>query len=711
MMMFGRPLDANAISDCVPDWPSGPLDTYRNKATFNWKQMKLLLEGEDVIRFKTRVWNSFKNDPLFARTPWDEPPRDEERKLTFLRLKKLSEFNFVDEDDYIQNPYLVPAFVQSIGQYDWSLCLKRELSTEYFILSAKTAGNNQQDELAEKIKQCKALGAIVITELSHGSDTKMLQTRATFDPSTQEFILNTPNLEATKVWSGNLGKTATHAVVFAQLCTSDDVAHGIHQFMVPIRDPATLLPYAGLMIGDMGGKIGLNGLDNGFMQFKNYRIPKDALMNKTSNLSSDGVYKSRGSSSGKFGKMLGILSCGRVFIIMKAVANLQSAITIAVRYSAVRKQFGPDGSNEWPVIEYQTQQWRLFPYVACSFVLHNFFITIYRDYVDFLIGSFVLEAPHETDMGSELHIVSCCAKAMCGWLARDAIQEGREACGGHGYLKSARFGELRNDHDANNTYEGDNHVLLQQTSNHLIKLYKEKIEESKSTESPFGSFNFLNDLDSILKTTMNQDVSNIQNILESYQFMVCWLLKQSYEKLDQQSKLDPDLFVARSQTQVYYLRSLSMAFFEANCIHRFIQFLAETTAPDDLKKVLSDLGLLYALWSIEKYIPILYASGYIQMTSGRNPVSDIQNNILRLCENLKCNAVALVDVFSPPDFILNSSLGISDGRIYEQIFDALSHNKNAFDRPEWFREFTDHATSSEATTNDTSAVVNVKSKL
>ena len=690
-MIFNKSLDPMAVSDCLPEWPSGPLDKFRKQATFDWKQMKMLLEGEDVIRFKAKIWSTFESDPLFARTPWEEVSRDEDRKRTYLRLRKLAEFNFVDEDDYVMNPYLVPAFVASIGQYDWSLCLKRELSTEYFILSAKTGGNQSQEMLIDDIKQARSLGAIIITEMAHGSDTKMLRTQATFDPKTQEFVLNTPDLEATKIWCGVLGQTATHGVVFAQLYTPDGEKHGIHQFLVPLRDPQTKRPYPGLMIGDIGGKIGLNGLDNGFMQFKNYRISRSALLNRNADLSPEGVYKSRvkGSDDKRFGKTLGILSCGRVFIILKAVANLQSAITIATRYSAMRKQFGPNPDEEWPVLEYQTQQWRLFPYIASSFVLHNFFISIYRDFVDFLIGSFVLESPHEAEMGSELHIVSSCAKAMCGWIARDAIQEGREACGGHGYLKASRFAELRNDHDANNTYEGDNNVLLQQTSNHLLKLYREKLDEGKRIESPFESFNFLNEIDRILETKMT-GISDINSALRAYQFLVCWLLKQSAARLEQQSKLYPDQFVARSQSQVYYLRSLAITFFECNAIQRYSNFLMEAKAPDNIKEVLTQLGLLWSLTSLEKHMFILYEAGYIPVDASFNPANEIREGILNLCTQIKPNAIALVDTFSPPDFVLNSSLGAADGRIYEHIFDALTHNKGAFDRPEWFREFTEN---------------------
>lgn len=38
-------------------------------------------------------------------------------------------------------------------------------------------------------------------------------------------------------------------------------------------------------------------------------------------------------------------------------------------------------------------------------------------------------------LGIEIHAVSSCTKPIAAWTCRDAIQECREACGGHGYLK------------------------------------------------------------------------------------------------------------------------------------------------------------------------------------------------------------------------------------------------------------------------------------
>lgn len=695
-MELNMSMDSISLQDAMPDWPSGPLNLYRSKATFDWRKMKMLMEGEDIIKFKHKVWSTLAKDPLFGRNPWQEMSRDEERRLTLMQMKRLLEYNFITEEEFISNPMLAPVAGQTVGQYSWSLCAKKFLSYEYFIGNARSGGSERQNKFMSDIKEFKALGAISITEMAHGSNTKALRTTATFDPKTQKFILHTPDLEATKVWSGVLGQNATHAVVFAQLYTPDGVCHGLHSFLVPVRNPKTLIPYPGLTIGDMGPKIGLNGIDNGFMRFDHYPINRDALMNRNANVTSEGKYvNSVKDKSKRMGVTLGILSLGRVAIILQSFTNLQTAMVISIRYSAVRRQFGsPSSKEEWPVLEYQSQQWRLFPYLAASYVIQHFHTVFFREYINFFISTSVAYggvSPEQPDMGSEIHSLSSVGKAYVGWIARDAIQEAREACGGHGYLKASRLGELRNDHDANNTYEGDNNVLLQQTSNYLLKLYREKIDEGKPMKSPLSSVDYIDNINFILTTKIKADfVDNMESLIASFQFVVCYLLKSGFDKLQSElSNANGDLFVARSRSQVYYLRTLSIAFFECDIITRFHCLYSDEFVAPELRNVLCLMNKLFALWCLEKYTSVMYEGNHIPATI-RRPVTMIQEKILKLCGELKNDAVLLVDVLAPPDFILNSSLANADGRIYDHIWKALVESKDAFKRPDWYTEFTEN---------------------
>lgn len=65
------------------------------------------------------------------------------------------------------------------------------------------------------------------------------------------------------------GQLSTHVIVFAQLITPDGQNQGLHGFITPIRDPDTWMPLQGVFLGDMGEKIGVNGIDNGLV-FKKF---------------------------------------------------------------------------------------------------------------------------------------------------------------------------------------------------------------------------------------------------------------------------------------------------------------------------------------------------------------------------------------------------------------------------------------------------------
>jgi acyl-CoA oxidase len=38
--------------DFLPSFPPGPLDHYRKQASFDWKTMAVVMEREDILKFK-----------------------------------------------------------------------------------------------------------------------------------------------------------------------------------------------------------------------------------------------------------------------------------------------------------------------------------------------------------------------------------------------------------------------------------------------------------------------------------------------------------------------------------------------------------------------------------------------------------------------------------------------------------------------------------
>lgn len=46
----------------------------------------------------------------------------------------------------------------------------------------------------------------------------------------------------------------------------------------------------GVFIEDMGAKMGLNGVDNGRLRFTNVEVPREALLNKFSEVTPEGEF-------------------------------------------------------------------------------------------------------------------------------------------------------------------------------------------------------------------------------------------------------------------------------------------------------------------------------------------------------------------------------------------------------------------------------------
>ncbi|KAI8434627.1 hypothetical protein MSG28_003160 [Choristoneura fumiferana] len=509
------------------------------------------------------------------------------------------------------------------------------------------------------------------------------------------------------------GRTCTHALLFAQLITPDGTNHGLHGFVVPIRDPATLETYPGLIVGDMGEKIGVHGIDNG----TGYH--GENLLNRSADVTEEGVYESKFSEPSRIlGAALENLSAGRIGIMQESCNSISSAVCIAIRYAATRQQFGT-AAQEIPLIEYQLHQWRLFGYVAASVVFKLYIqnmTQVYLKVVEKSNSGQKLDNLAKSETVSEIHAMVSSSKPMMTWTVLRAAQQCREACGGHGFLKRANLGDIRSNHEATVTYEGDNSVLCQQAGNWLLRQYGAACA-AQPVDSPLGTVAFLQRGEDILaekfqarasddlKTTeincefvivihypylgvrcqillRSQPVyQTIHIILSTYRWLLCYLLKETHDQYQSLIASGLTKFHAKAKTQVYKWQTLTQVYAEYLALMFSLESIGRKEK--DLQPVLEKQFLLYGLWSLDRHLVELYQGGFAQ---GEGLAKLLRRAVLELCSDVKNEVVSIVDALGPTDFVLNSVLGKSDGKLYQNLQKEFFHNPGGLQRATWWRD-------------------------
>ena len=369
------------------------------------------------------------------------------------------------------DPGMAVTGIEMLAQFDLSLMVKAGVQWGLFGGAIENLGTDKHHQkYIPDLISLDLLGCFAMSETGHGSDVQSLETTATFDPATDEFVINSPTPTSRKDYIGGAASHAGVAAVFAQLITGGE-SHGVHCFVVPLRDQkGNDLP--GITTSDDKHKGGLGAVDNGRIMFDDVRVPRDNLLDKYGHVDEDGTYSSPiESTTARFFTMLGTLIRGRVSVGGSASAATEVALSIAGRYALKRRQFGPDANHEVLLMDYRMHQRRLLPLIAKSYAM-RFAQNQLVARMDRVQSS---EEPPPAHQQRELESRAAGLKAAQTWHATRAIQETREACGGAGYLAENRLTTLKADTDVFTTFEGDNHVLFQLVAKELLTSYAQEV--------------------------------------------------------------------------------------------------------------------------------------------------------------------------------------------------------------------------------------------
>eukprot|EP01018_Ginkgo_biloba_P002589 Gb_10686 [translate_table: standard] len=640
----------------------------RNKAEFDVGAMKVVWAGsQSAFDVSDRMSRLVANDPVFRKDNRSRLSRQELFKNTLRKTAhawKLMLDLQLSEEEASKIRFFVdePAYTD----LHWGM----------FIPAIKgQATDEQQQEWLPLAYKMQIIGCYAQTELGHGSNVQGLETTAAFDPNSDEFIINSPTLTSSKWWPGGLGKVSTHAIVYARLITNGH-DYGVHAFLVQIRSLEDHQPLPGVTVADIGMKFGngaYNTVDNGLLQFDHIRIPRKQMLMRLSEVTREGKYMQ---SDVPRQLLYGAMVYVRQTIVSSASNYLSRAVCIAVRYSAVRRQFGSQaGGPEVQVIDYKTQQHKLFPLLATAYAFRFVGEWLKWLYLD------VTRRLQTNDFSTlaEAHACTAGLKSLTTSVTADGIEDCRKLCGGHGYLCTSGLPELFAVYVPACTYEGDNTVLLLQVARFLMKT----LSQMGSQKNPVGTAAYLGQVNYLLSNNCGaskaEDWLKPSVVLEAFEARSARLAVNCATRITRAANAEAGFSELSSE-----LAEAARAHCQLIVVSKFIEKVQQDIPGEGVKRPLEELCSVYSLSLLHNHRGDFLSTGYL--TSEQAALASDQLRVLY--SQVRPNAVALVDAFNYTDHFLGSVLGRYDGNVYPHLYEeALKDPLNESVIPEGYQEY------------------------
>ncbi|KAG3279268.1 acyl-CoA oxidase 2, transcript variant X2 [Ictidomys tridecemlineatus] len=664
---MGSPVHRVSLGDKWSRQEHPDIKSERRVPSFNVERLTNILDrGAQNTSIRRKVESIIHNDPVFS----------------------LKNNHFMTQNEHYETALRKRYHIQMIAQRLGWLADGCELAYAFRALSGDVAltlngvfmnalrSLGSEEQIAKWIPLCENFQIITTyaqTELGHGSYLQGLETEAIYDAATQEFVIHSPTMTAAKWWPGDMGRSATHALVLAQLICSG-ARQGMHAFIVPIRSLQDHTPLPGITVGDIGPKMDLENVDNGFLLLDHVRVPRENMLSRFAQVLPDGTYIKFGTAQSNY---LGMVVTRVRLLLTSILPLLQKACVIAVRYSVVRRQSRLRPSDpETKILDYQTQQQKLLPQLAMSYAFHFTAVSLleffHRSYDEILRKDFSLLP--------ELHALSTGMKAMMSELCTQGAELCRRACGGHGYSKLSGLPSLVTQVTASCTYEGENTVLYLQVARFLVKSYLQaKVSSDSAPQKPLPQ-----SVEYLARPVLARcPAQKAADFLCPELYTAAWahattrLIEDSVHHLQTLTQSGADQQEAWNQTSVMLLQAA-----KAHCyyitVKSFTDALEKLDKEPAIQQVLQRLCDLFALHGILTNSGDFLHDGFL---SGAQ-VDMARKAYLDLLLLIRKDAILLTDAFDFSDQCLNSALGCYDGNVYGRLFQwARESPSNAQENP------------------------------
>lgn len=414
----------------------------------------LLYPGSDEDRrFREQV-KCLLADSFFA--PREGLTVTEQARLSYERFRRVRDELGLRVRDVQYRPARLATALELIALVDGTLFTV--MSIHYCLCGGSLLRHGevspQIESYIDELDSLQSIGTFLVTELGYGNNVVALQTRADYDPTTQELVLRTPSAAAQKF----MPNTGLHGVpklgiVMARLMIKEQ-DHGVFPVVVRLRTEQGLCD--GVKIATLGAKPGYS-LDNAMTAFDHVRVPKHCLLlGQQSHLSSDGIFTSDiESRRERFLLSLEQVQLGRLCLGAVSATVTSASTFIAIKYSQQRRTFAPRQADV-PLLEYRNHQRDLFGALAGAYACRMMVNDAIRTYE-------TAGADHDY-----LFRITSATKVHASYAAERSIRLCRERCGAAGLFEENRLSVYAAQCPGMVTAEGDNQVALIKIARQLL---------------------------------------------------------------------------------------------------------------------------------------------------------------------------------------------------------------------------------------------------